>query len=203
MQRWNGSDEYCWRYRADTILSTDGQTDKVKPVYPPFNFVEAEGKMKHVQSSQRIISQKACNFIIQILYISFLHKSRVTTLHMAWHNVAAELMRHEQSQTWVLHIMRIKIRAKSIFTKFGFWSHNFLFNCPLAVWYKTKFGSQNFGYQIWSLFLLYIVQCFQKCVQYESNDNVMKYYDSVITHDRDVNFAKFGGLPSVVAFWEN
>ena len=33
---WNGSDEYCWRYRADTILSTDGQTGKVKPVYPPF-----------------------------------------------------------------------------------------------------------------------------------------------------------------------
>ena len=25
----------------DTILSTDGQTDKVKPVNPPFNFVEA------------------------------------------------------------------------------------------------------------------------------------------------------------------
>ena len=43
MQIWNGSDEYCWRYRADTILSTDGQTDKVKPVYPPFNFVEADG----------------------------------------------------------------------------------------------------------------------------------------------------------------
>ena len=36
-------DPYCWRYRADTILSTDGQTDKVKPVYPPFNFVEAGG----------------------------------------------------------------------------------------------------------------------------------------------------------------
>ena len=43
MQIWNGSDEYCWRYRADTILSTDGQTDKVIPVYPPFNFVEAGG----------------------------------------------------------------------------------------------------------------------------------------------------------------
>ena len=43
MQKWNGSDEYCWRYRADTILSTDGQTDKRKPVYPPFNFVEAGG----------------------------------------------------------------------------------------------------------------------------------------------------------------
>ena len=24
-------------------MSTDGQTDKVKPVYPPFNFVEAKG----------------------------------------------------------------------------------------------------------------------------------------------------------------
>ena len=32
-----------WRYRADTILSTDGQTDKVIPVYPPINFVEAGG----------------------------------------------------------------------------------------------------------------------------------------------------------------
>ena len=53
VQIWNGSHKYCWRYRADTILSTDGQTDgrtgrqtdKVKPVYPPFNFVEAEGIM--------------------------------------------------------------------------------------------------------------------------------------------------------------
>ena len=24
--------------------------------------------------------------------------------------------------------------------------------CSLAVWYKTKFGSQNFGYQLWCLF---------------------------------------------------
>ena len=40
---WNGSGEHCWRYRADTILSTDGltnnwtdgQRDKKKPVYPP------------------------------------------------------------------------------------------------------------------------------------------------------------------------
>ena len=29
--------------RTRLILSTDGQTDKVKPVYPPFNFVEAGG----------------------------------------------------------------------------------------------------------------------------------------------------------------
>ena len=27
-QIWNGSDEYCWRYRVDTILSTDVQTDR-------------------------------------------------------------------------------------------------------------------------------------------------------------------------------
>ena len=53
MQIWNGSDKYCWRYRAGTIVSTDGQTDgqtdgrtdKVKPLYPPFNFVEAGGIM--------------------------------------------------------------------------------------------------------------------------------------------------------------
>ena len=35
MQIWNASEEHCWRYRADTILSTDRQTDRVKPV-PPF-----------------------------------------------------------------------------------------------------------------------------------------------------------------------
>ena len=27
------------------------------------------------------------------------------------------------------------------------------FYYDLSVWYKTKFGSQNFGYQIWCLFL--------------------------------------------------
>ena len=54
----------------------------------------------------------------------------------------------------------------------------------------------------WVSFLLYI-WCFKKYVQYESNDNVIKYYGSVIPHDWDVNFEKFGGLPTVVAFWEN
>ena len=40
---WNGSDENCWRYRADTILSTDGRTDgrTMWNQYIPFNFVEA------------------------------------------------------------------------------------------------------------------------------------------------------------------
>ena len=31
----------------------------------------------------------------------------------------------------------------------------------------------------------------------------MKYYGSVIPHDWDVSFEKFGGLPTVVAFSEN
>ena len=33
--------------------------------------------------------------------------------------------------------------------------------------------------------------------------NVIKYYDLVILHDWDVSYEKFGGLPTVVAFWEN
>ena len=39
--------------------------------------------------------------------------------------------------------------------------------------------------------------------EYESNNNVIKYHDSVIPHDSDASFEKFGGLPTVVAFWEN
>ena len=31
------------RFCPQTDRWTDGQTDKVKPVYPPFNFVEAGG----------------------------------------------------------------------------------------------------------------------------------------------------------------
>ena len=38
---WNGSGEYCRRYRADIILSTDGQTDgHGETSIPPLNFVE-------------------------------------------------------------------------------------------------------------------------------------------------------------------
>ena len=38
---------------------------------------------------------------------------------------------------------------------------------------------------------------------YGSNNNVIKYYGSVIPHDWYMSFEKFGGLPTVVAFWEN
>ena len=40
-------------------------------------------------------------------------------------------------------------------------------------------------------------------IKYESNDNMIKYNGSVITHDWDLSIEKFGGLPTVVAFWEN
>ena len=43
----------------------------------------------------------------------------------------------------------------------------------LSVWYKTKFGSQNFGYQLWYFFIMNVK--YQKYVQYESNNNVIKY----------------------------
>ena len=33
------------------ILSTDRQTDKVKPVYPPFNFIEAVGIINTLEVS--------------------------------------------------------------------------------------------------------------------------------------------------------
>ena len=45
-------------------------------------------------------------------------------------------------------------------------------------------------------------KCFKKYVQYEANDNVIKYYGSEIPHDWDVSFEKFWGLPTVVAFWK-
>ena len=66
-QIWHGSGEYCWGYREDTILSTDGhtdgrmdgQTDKVKPVYPPFDFVETGGiiidKVLRIKQNANII----------------------------------------------------------------------------------------------------------------------------------------------------
>ena len=50
--------------------------------------------------------------------------------------------------------------AKILATKFGFVPDCLVDNKiadPTAVWYKTKFGSQNFGYQFWCLFVIYIM----------------------------------------------
>ena len=57
----------------------------------------------------------------------------------------------------------------------------------------TQFGS----------FFCDIYNALKKHVQYESNNNAIKYYGSVIPHAWYMNFEKFGGLPTVVAFWEN
>ena len=54
VQIWNGSDEYCWRYRADTILSTDGRTDgQGESSIPPFNFAEARGIITQITIFQQ------------------------------------------------------------------------------------------------------------------------------------------------------
>ena len=80
-------------------------------------------------------------------------------------------------------------------TKFCTW-HNQCGTKPnlIAKILATKFG----GF----FFVIYVL-CFQKYVQNESDDNVIKYHGSEIPHDWGVSFAKFGGLPMVVAFWEN
>ena len=85
---------------------------------------------------------------------------------------------------------------------FSAYINSYLATSYCTVWYKTKFGSRNFDYQIWCLFG-YIYNVFQNYVQYESNDNVIIYYGSVTPHDWDVSFKKNEGLPIVVAFWEN
>ena len=72
MQIWNGSDYYCGRYIADTILSTDGWTDRrtddVKSVYPPFNFVEAVG----IIMREHCIGQTAWAAVIIMSWINML-----------------------------------------------------------------------------------------------------------------------------------
>ena len=70
-----------------------------------------------------------------------------------------------------------------------------------TVWYNTKFGSQNFGYQLWCLFVIYVM--FPEIFQCGSNNNVIKYCCLGIPHNWDLSFGKFGGLPTVVAFPEN
>ena len=77
---------------------------------------------------ERIISQfKAWEFIIQILYILFLHKSRVTTLDMAW-----QLSWCDMSKVRPEYIIRIKIRAKTFSQNLDFEPITFLLNCPLS-----------------------------------------------------------------------
>ena len=88
-----------------------------------------------------------------ILYILFLHRSRVTTLHMAWYKLLWQQSWCNMSKVRPEYIIRIKIRAKSVFTKFGFWVHNFL---PEA----------SFGLRVLSLPASVCV-CVRPCVNHE------------------------------------
>ena len=74
----------------------------------------------------------------------------------------------------------------------------------LLVWYKTKFGSQNFGYQLWCLFG-------DICNVFKNMLNLgliiifylIKYCGWGIPHNWYMSFWKLGGLPTLVAFPEN
>ena len=86
----------------------------------------------HVQNSERIISQsKACEFIIQILYILSLHKSRVTTLDMAWHRSWCDMsiVKHGQSIVYYLN----QNWSENFFSQtLDYELITFLLYCPLA-----------------------------------------------------------------------
>ena len=70
---------------------------------------------------------------------------------------------------------------------------------PFFNWFHqsgTKpnfFCSQNFCYHLWCLFCN-ICRCFQKYVQWGSDNNVIKYCGWGIPHNWDISFGKFGGL---------
>ena len=56
----------------------------------------------------------------------------------------------------------------------------------LPVWYKTRFDSKNFGYQIWWVFYIYIYNALKN--MFDMSNNVIKYRGSVITHDWYIRF---------------
>ena len=53
MQIFKGSNEYCWRYRADTILSTDGQGETS---IPPFQLHWSRGYNESLQKYSMSVS---------------------------------------------------------------------------------------------------------------------------------------------------
>ena len=79
------------------------------------------------------------------------------------------------------------------------YKHEHIFQNITYITKKTpklvaKILATNFGVLLWNM------QCFQKCVQYHSNNNVIKYYGSVLPHDWDMSFEKFRGLPTTSFF---
>ena len=68
---------------------------------------------------------------------------------------------------------------------------------------KPKLVAKNLPNNFCFFFVTYLIIFEKKYVQYDSDNNVIKYYGSVIPHNWDMSFQKFGGLSAVVAFWEN
>ena len=86
MQIWNGSDKYCWRYRAEMILSTDRQTDRWTDgqgdtSIPPFNLVEARGIIIDFLLNKRLfIYMVECSFLVQYMLINiYLYFAKLMT----------------------------------------------------------------------------------------------------------------------------
>ena len=123
----NGSDEYCWRHRADTILCpqtdrrTDGQTDKVKPVYPPFNFVEAGGII--IPHEKRAVLSKVVNIIAA--YVLAIHGATGLKLDIL------------KMESWMHIGYTVNIITKDIIHIFATISknmHNLLMGCYCERW---------------------------------------------------------------------
>ena len=70
------------RFRPRTDRRTDGQTDKVKPVYPPFNFVEAGGIINK-RSNKKVL----CDFQTSLRWVIETHPPESTSYrqyHGCW-----------------------------------------------------------------------------------------------------------------------
>ena len=70
---------------------TDGQTEKVKPVYPPFNFVEAGGIMRFFGNNLMVISQVMFN-ISNWNVFNYWNVSGNCSFQIKWHLPGAAVL---------------------------------------------------------------------------------------------------------------
>ena len=119
MQIWNGSDEYCWRYRADTILTTDEQTDgrtdgqtdgQGETSVPLFNFVDAAGIIICASI------YKLCNCLHAHVVMYASAHARAFTMHMSMclHTCANLYMCVSATHTYVYICVRWRITGAYI-----------------------------------------------------------------------------------------
>ena len=80
----NGSCEYCRRYKADMILSTDGQTDKVKAIYP-LQLCWAGGITTNQLGLCYVLGEcPKCSTNTVINTINCCNKRKLPLIHYAW-----------------------------------------------------------------------------------------------------------------------